>query len=141
MKRRIRQRRTTRQPTVADRQRLGGAAPCLEGGWSLAPASLQRSPISRRPSPPPNPPHQGYEYFGFNRVEGGIIYREWAPAAAGASLIGDFNGWNPEAHKMARAHSAPAAIVSAERDPQRAALLTRCARRSPRAFLMGVAPG
>lgn len=45
---------------------------------------------------------QGYEYFGFNRTEGGIVYREWAPAAAGASLIGDFNSWNPDTHKMAR---------------------------------------
>lgn len=30
------------------------------------------------------------------------MYREWAPAAAGAALIGDFNGWNGESHKMAR---------------------------------------
>jgi 1,4-alpha-glucan branching enzyme len=37
---------------------------------------------------------QGYRRFGFNRELGAITYREWAPAAVGASLIGDFNGWD-----------------------------------------------
>ncbi|TQE07479.1 hypothetical protein C1H46_006799 [Malus baccata] len=43
---------------------------------------------------------QGYLKFGFNREEGGIVYREWAPAAQEAQLIGDFNGWDGSKHKM-----------------------------------------
>eukprot|EP00475_Leptophrys_vorax_P007651 TRINITY_DN14849_c0_g1_i1.p1 TRINITY_DN14849_c0_g1~~TRINITY_DN14849_c0_g1_i1.p1 ORF type:complete len:834 (+),score=63.92 TRINITY_DN14849_c0_g1_i1:27-2504(+) len=43
---------------------------------------------------------RGYEKFGFNRVHNGIIYREWAPGAYSASLIGDFNNWNPNADIM-----------------------------------------
>ncbi|KAG6402412.1 hypothetical protein SASPL_134605 [Salvia splendens] len=42
---------------------------------------------------------QGY-WFGFNHEEGCIVYREWAPAAQEAEVIGDFNGWNGAAHKM-----------------------------------------
>ena len=36
---------------------------------------------------------EGYELFGFTRDNGAIVYREWAPAAQSARLIGDFNGW------------------------------------------------
>ncbi|CAO2833745.1 unnamed protein product [Amaranthus hypochondriacus] len=43
---------------------------------------------------------QGYLKFGFNREEGGIVYREWAPAAQEAQLIGDFNGWDGTMHSM-----------------------------------------
>lgn len=43
---------------------------------------------------------QGFLNFGFNREEGGITYREWAPAAQEAELIGDFNGWNGSKHRM-----------------------------------------
>ncbi|XP_010556050.1 PREDICTED: 1,4-alpha-glucan-branching enzyme 1, chloroplastic/amyloplastic-like isoform X2 [Tarenaya hassleriana] len=43
---------------------------------------------------------RGYLKFGFNREYGGIVYREWAPAAVEAELIGDFNGWNGSNHKM-----------------------------------------
>lgn len=42
----------------------------------------------------------GYTKFGFNREEGGILYREWAPAAQEAQLIGDFNGWDGSNHMM-----------------------------------------
>ncbi|CAA0830114.1 1-4-alpha-glucan-branching enzyme 2-2-chloroplastic/amyloplastic [Striga hermonthica] len=45
---------------------------------------------------------QGYLKFGFNREEGGIVYREWAPAAQEAEIIGDFNGWNGSGHKMTK---------------------------------------
>lgn len=38
---------------------------------------------------------QGYEYLGFTRKDGKTIYREWAPGAKAAALIGDFNGWEP----------------------------------------------
>jgi 1,4-alpha-glucan branching enzyme len=36
---------------------------------------------------------QGYKKFGINRVGGVTTYREWAPAAQAAWLIGDFNDW------------------------------------------------
>lgn len=45
---------------------------------------------------------RGYEKFGFNRSATGITYREWAPGAKSASLIGDFNNWNPNADVMNR---------------------------------------
>ncbi|HVX87014.1 MAG TPA: alpha-amylase family glycosyl hydrolase [Phycisphaerae bacterium] len=48
----------------------------------------------------------GHKYFGLNRGERdgktGVWYREWAPAAKGMALIGDFNGWNRESHKLER---------------------------------------
>ena len=34
------------------------------------------------------------------RVEGGWIYREWAPAAHEMYLIGDFNGWDRWSHRL-----------------------------------------
>jgi 1,4-alpha-glucan branching enzyme len=45
---------------------------------------------------------KGYEYFGFNIDEktGDIVYREWAPNAKEAFLMGDFNGWNSQSHPM-----------------------------------------
>ncbi|KAJ4775431.1 hypothetical protein LUZ62_059688 [Rhynchospora pubera] len=43
---------------------------------------------------------KGYLKFGFNREEDGIVYREWAPAAREAQLIGDFNGWDGSKHQM-----------------------------------------
>ncbi|XP_010935254.1 1,4-alpha-glucan-branching enzyme, chloroplastic/amyloplastic [Elaeis guineensis] len=45
---------------------------------------------------------QGYLKFGFNREQDGIVYREWAPAAEEAQLIGDFNGWDGSNHRMER---------------------------------------
>lgn len=45
---------------------------------------------------------RGYEKMGFNRSAAGITYREWAPGAKGASLIGDFNNWNPNADVMTK---------------------------------------
>ncbi|CAA0837880.1 1-4-alpha-glucan-branching enzyme 2-2-chloroplastic/amyloplastic [Striga hermonthica] len=45
---------------------------------------------------------RGYEKLGFNRSETGITYREWAPGAKRATLIGDFNNWNPNADVMTR---------------------------------------
>ncbi|KAL9260821.1 1,4-alpha-glucan-branching enzyme 1, chloroplastic/amyloplastic-like protein [Drosera capensis] len=38
---------------------------------------------------------RGYEKFGFTR-------REWAPGAKSASLVGDFNDWNPNTDAMTR---------------------------------------
>lgn len=36
----------------------------------------------------------GHKYYGMHKVKGGWIYREWAPAAKGLYLIGDFNNWD-----------------------------------------------
>jgi 1,4-alpha-glucan branching enzyme len=33
--------------------------------------------------------------LGFSRTASSTIYREWAPGAKAAALVGDFNGWEP----------------------------------------------
>ena len=43
-----------------------------------------------------------HKYFGFHRVKGGWIYREWAPAADEVYLTGEFNEWNWTAAPMTR---------------------------------------
>ena len=35
-----------------------------------------------------------HEYFGIHHVEGGWVYREWAPSAHQLYLTGDFNNWD-----------------------------------------------
>ncbi|VAH47603.1 unnamed protein product [Triticum turgidum subsp. durum] len=45
---------------------------------------------------------RGYEKLGFTRSAEGITYREWAPGAHSAALVGDFNNWNPNADTMTR---------------------------------------
>ncbi|ORX43875.1 1,4-alpha-glucan-branching enzyme GBE1 [Hesseltinella vesiculosa] len=46
---------------------------------------------------------KGYEYYGFNVADDNTItYREWAPNAVTASLVGDFNEWDVEKHTMTR---------------------------------------
>ncbi|KAJ4753330.1 hypothetical protein LUZ62_087735 [Rhynchospora pubera] len=45
---------------------------------------------------------RGYEKLGFTRSAEGITYREWAPGAYSASLVGDFNNWNPNADAMTK---------------------------------------
>lgn len=42
----------------------------------------------------------GYLYFGFHCVEGGWVYREWAPNAKGITLFGDFNDWNRDSDRL-----------------------------------------
>eukprot|EP00043_Microstomoeca_roanoka_P013842 m.136075 g.136075 ORF g.136075 m.136075 type:complete len:757 (-) comp15863_c0_seq2:387-2657(-) len=36
----------------------------------------------------------GYQHFGFNVCDDGIVYREWAPGAAAVSLTGEFCDWD-----------------------------------------------
>ncbi|MBQ7821750.1 MAG: 1,4-alpha-glucan-branching enzyme, partial [Clostridia bacterium] len=36
----------------------------------------------------------GHLYYGLHKTQNGWIYREWAPAASEAALVGDFNGWD-----------------------------------------------
>jgi 1,4-alpha-glucan branching enzyme len=46
---------------------------------------------------------RGFERFGFTFSDNGdIMYREWAPNAEQAFLIGEFNNWNREATPMKR---------------------------------------
>ncbi|KAF8332770.1 glycoside hydrolase superfamily [Cantharellus anzutake] len=50
-----------------------------------------------------DPFSKGYNKLGFNVAnDGTVIYREWAPNAKEAYLIGDFNGWNRSSHSLAR---------------------------------------
>ena len=49
--------------------------------------------------------HQGTYYHAYNLLgchpeDNGAWFRVWAPNAKDISVIGDFNGWNAEAHKM-----------------------------------------
>ncbi|KAG0581581.1 hypothetical protein KC19_4G262800 [Ceratodon purpureus] len=43
---------------------------------------------------------KGYEKFGFNREGNCIVYKEWAPVAEAAQLIGEFNNWDGSKHNM-----------------------------------------
>jgi 1,4-alpha-glucan branching enzyme len=43
-----------------------------------------------------------YNRYGLIREEGGVRYRDWAPAALGVSLTGDFNEWNFSSHFCTR---------------------------------------
>ncbi|KAI8995068.1 glycoside hydrolase superfamily [Gaertneriomyces semiglobifer] len=43
---------------------------------------------------------RGYEKLGFHIGKDAITYREWAPGAEQAFLVGDFNGWNRTSHPM-----------------------------------------
>ncbi|KAK5937184.1 alpha-1,4-glucan branching enzyme [Knufia obscura] len=46
---------------------------------------------------------RGYERLGFTFSDNGdITYREWAPNAQQAFLIGEFNNWNRESHPMTK---------------------------------------
>lgn len=44
----------------------------------------------------------GHKFFGFHRTEEGWYYREWAPSAESLALIGDFNGWDRDSHRLAK---------------------------------------
>ena len=44
----------------------------------------------------------GHEYFGIHRVDGGWVYREWAPNAHQLYLTGDFNNWNQTQYPLKR---------------------------------------
>ena len=41
-----------------------------------------------------------HDYFGFHHVDGGWVYREWAPSAYQLYLEGDFNNWNQTSHPL-----------------------------------------
>ncbi|MCD8382489.1 MAG: alpha amylase C-terminal domain-containing protein [Clostridiales bacterium] len=43
-----------------------------------------------------------YNYFGIHHVDGGWVYREWAPNAYQLYLAGEFNDWNITQYPMKR---------------------------------------
>ena len=43
-----------------------------------------------------------HEYFGIHHVDGGWVYREWAPEAHQLYLEGEFNDWNPTSHPLTK---------------------------------------
>ena len=43
-----------------------------------------------------------HEYFGIHHVDGGWVYREWAPNAYQLYLMGDFNNWDKTQHPLKR---------------------------------------
>ncbi|CAG7942356.1 unnamed protein product [Penicillium salamii] len=46
---------------------------------------------------------KGYETFGLHaQPNGDVTYREWAPNAKEASLVGDYNNWDPSVNPMTR---------------------------------------
>ncbi|KAH9898672.1 carbohydrate-binding module family 48 [Xylariomycetidae sp. FL2044] len=64
---------------------------------------------------------RGAEIFGFNvDKDNNITYREWAPAAIEAYLIGDFNGWDRGSHPMKQNQYGVWEIVLPAKDGQAA---------------------
>ncbi|KAK9481155.1 glycoside hydrolase superfamily [Lipomyces japonicus] len=46
---------------------------------------------------------RGYEFFGFHvKDNNDIVYREWAPNAVQAHLIGEFNNWDRTSHPLTK---------------------------------------
>ncbi|CAH0017559.1 unnamed protein product [Clonostachys rhizophaga] len=45
---------------------------------------------------------KGFNHYGFTISDNTIVYREWAPNAEEAYLIGDFNEWNRGSHPMVK---------------------------------------
>jgi 1,4-alpha-glucan branching enzyme len=41
-----------------------------------------------------------WQKLGSHIVPGGVIFGVWAPNAAKVSVMGDFNGWNPQSHPL-----------------------------------------
>ncbi|MBQ3528547.1 MAG: alpha amylase C-terminal domain-containing protein [Clostridia bacterium] len=40
--------------------------------------------------------HHAYRYLGCHRMDGGYVFRVWAPCAAKVYVVGDFNGWSED---------------------------------------------
>lgn len=43
-----------------------------------------------------------HDYYGIHHVDGGWVYREWAPSAYQLYLEGDFNDWNQTSHPLTK---------------------------------------
>ncbi|CCE27404.1 1,4-alpha-glucan-branching enzyme [Claviceps purpurea] len=62
---------------------------------------------------------RGFEKFGLNvNADNSITYREWAPNATSASLVGDFNNWDRSTHPMKKNEFGVFEIILAARDGQ-----------------------
>jgi 1,4-alpha-glucan branching enzyme len=62
---------------------------------------------------------RGTEKFGFVvDKQNNITYREWAPNATQASLIGDFNDWNREGYPMKKDEFGVFEVVIPAKDGQ-----------------------
>ncbi|KAG5956892.1 hypothetical protein E4U57_002166 [Claviceps arundinis] len=62
---------------------------------------------------------RGFEKFGLNvNADNSITYREWAPNATSASLVGDFNNWDRSTHSMKKNEFGVFEIILAARDGQ-----------------------
>jgi len=59
---------------------------------------------------------EGYKKYGFNRVEGGITYREWVPAAEQVYIMGEFNDWNRRSHELKKDNFGTWEIFLPDRD-------------------------
>ena len=44
--------------------------------------------------------YQAYEFLGAHPEKNGYVFRTWAPNATRMAVVGDFNGWNNNAHDM-----------------------------------------
>ena len=44
--------------------------------------------------------YQAYEFLGAHPEKNGYVFRTWAPNATRMAVVGDFNGWNNNAHVM-----------------------------------------
>ncbi|MBO4954417.1 MAG: 1,4-alpha-glucan branching protein GlgB [Clostridia bacterium] len=44
--------------------------------------------------------YRAFSYFGIHAEKDGLVFRTYAPNARAVSIVGDFNGWNPEATPM-----------------------------------------
>jgi 1,4-alpha-glucan branching enzyme len=45
---------------------------------------------------------RAHRFLGAHLVEDGVRFAAWAPNAARVSVVGSFNGWNPNSHPMQR---------------------------------------
>ncbi|KAL7787072.1 hypothetical protein V8C37DRAFT_412214 [Trichoderma ceciliae] len=64
---------------------------------------------------------KGTDIYGFNVDEkNNIVYREWAPNAEQAYLVGDFNGWNTTSHPMQKNAFGVFEIILPAKDNQKA---------------------
>ena len=41
-----------------------------------------------------------HDYYGIHHIDGGWVYREWAPSAYQVYLTGEFNDWNQTSHPL-----------------------------------------
>jgi len=50
--------------------------------------------------------YKAYDFYGAHPTKDkgkkGVVFRVWAPRAKSVSVVGAFNDWNPESHKMQR---------------------------------------